>query len=235
MLRSSRIVGSLALVALFYGLFLVAWPVVETGFVSLYSGCANAAFGSMVPDAHVRFQPELPPKGIIDTHIHVTNLRTGARRITGMSSRHPAYLQIALFVSLVLATPMPWRRKPWALLGGLVLVALAIACKQAIVLLYSFAWPSVGILTPQAPWDVLLNVAGHLAYTDLVIVLVIPLFIWFLVCFRASDWQRWIGPAACSVSGGDRAARSAPNRAGSRRNRKRGAARKRTAKPARTV
>jgi hypothetical protein len=189
MLSFRRIGGFFGRVLLIYGLFVVSWAGIKADYAALYSGGWNLVFRSLIPGGSVRFHATPPPTGKHDTYIDFVNLRSGARGTLTTSSRDPAYLQTAFLVSLVLATPLPWRRRLWALVGGLILVHALIAGRLLVTVLHEFSRAQFSLLAPGPPWNKVLSVANRLAVGDVVMLLMLPVFIWILVCFRQSDWR----------------------------------------------
>jgi|SRR3972149_774246 len=189
MLPFRRIAGFFCRLFLIYGFLVAPWPGINAGYAALFSAGGNQVFRSIVPGGSVRFHPVPPPAGKFDTHVHLANLRSGGTMMYKISSRDPAYLQTTLLTSLVLATPLPWRRRLWALLLGMILVNVAIVCKLLVTVLHGFSSTRVALLDPSPPWDKVLAVAYDFAVGDVVMLLMLPVFIWILVCFRQSDWR----------------------------------------------
>ncbi len=181
------IAGFFVRLFLVYGLLVVPWPELKAGYASLYRAVATAVFGSLIPGGAVRFEPMLDPYSKYDTDLHFLNTRSGARQRAAISTRDPAYFQTIFLVSLVLATPLPWRRRWWALVSGLTLVHGVIFCTVLVMLLYGFTRPQLALLAPGPPWGSLLSVAHRLAAGDTVGLLCVPVFIWILVAFRGAD------------------------------------------------
>ncbi len=187
MLPPRRIAGFFCRLLVIYGLLVIPWPGIKAAYAALYSGSGNLFFGSLVSGGSVRFHPMSPPKGKFDTHIHLVNLRSAAKETVITSSRIPGYLPTAFLVSLVLATPLPWRRRLWALLCGLLLVNAGVVCKLFVTVLHRFSSTGLSLLAPAPLWKKLLRLANDFAEGDVVMLLMLPVFIWILVSFRGDD------------------------------------------------
>lgn len=192
MWSSRRIAGFFARLAIIYGLFVIPWPGIKTGYAAFFRVSGTFFFESLIPGGSVRFEPAPNPTGRFDTVILCVNKRTGAEAEADASSRNSGYLQTALLISLVLATPLPWSRRVWALLWGLLLVNVAMACTTLVLLLRIFS--SRGFLLELTPfWDKILEVAFGLAMTDAVTLWPVSVLTWIVVSFRRSDWATAFG------------------------------------------
>ncbi len=189
---SRRLIGGFVLRLLpLYVLLVIPWPGLGPIYASCYSAAASLVFGSLIPGGSVRFERMPKPEKGYDTKVHFVNLSTGATISAISSSRDPAYFQTAFLVSLILATPLPWRRRLGSLLAGLALVHLAIFLKVLLTVLHGFSQDRVALLSPDAPWDTILSALTRVAVADIVSLLTIPVLIWILVSFRQADWEYW--------------------------------------------
>ncbi len=187
------IVGFFLRLFLLYGFLVIPWSVVKACYGSFYRVAATDIFGSLIPGGTVRYERMSEPRGGYDTHIFYMNTRTGAWQTAVASSRDPAYFQTIFLISLVLATPVPWRRRGWALVAGLALVQGFIFLKVFVTLLYGFSRPQVAVLDPAPLLRLWLSAANRILVADLVALLLVPVFIWMLVTFRATDWDGLAG------------------------------------------
>ncbi len=106
------------------------------------------------------------------------------------SSRHLGYMPAAVFLSLVLATPIHWKRRVFALGVGWALVHVFVAARLAMILLHKFHGEEAYCLFHwERPWSVILNVTYHLTSVVPASIYVVPLIIWITVTFRREDWD----------------------------------------------
>lgn len=113
------------------------WPEAHVAFLDLYSddliGDINASIPGAMPDG---FTPP-PPRADQDTLMVLVNQRVpGSIGMLRTSSSFMGYVPVAMVIALVLATPMRWSRKGWAVIWGLLLVQAFIAVRVSVLLLH---------------------------------------------------------------------------------------------------
>jgi len=170
MLPPKLIIRFAILVTFFYGLFTVARPYIERPYASWFRGFANAVYsrfwfwgegqvrffdlhsprlfeeideatpGEMSP----RVKAILPrPEGVKDTLMVLMNrAKPGPLGMLRTGSRIIAFEPTVVLISLALATPIAWRRKPFLLIVGLVFVHAFIAVRLAPMLANEFFTPA---------------------------------------------------------------------------------------------
>jgi len=132
-----------------------------------------------------------------DVVMYLRNKATGATMNNIGSSRFKGFEPTAFVISLILATPVSWRRRGWALLWGIPLVSLYVGLRLYIFLIHIFTrrpedLASTGELhlaVYQLP-EWMRDFIGYLAYvfdTSFAGCFVLAGCIWFLVVFRRSD------------------------------------------------
>ena len=111
-----------------------------------------------------------------------------------LSSRYIGYAPTTLLVALILATPLPWRRRLTALFWGLVLIHAWIAFSVLLLVVHGYSGGNV-----IAIYDVSPSTHKALAFMREVLVkapvikYTVPAVIWMLVSFRRSDWAKMLG------------------------------------------
>jgi len=119
----------------------------------------------------------------------------------GLDARRVGYLPTATFLALWIVTFLPWRRRLFALVAGLGLVQLFVAWR--ITMRIGLGWSVVaqnnelelsGVL--GARWFEELATLWMRLEQEAFPGVIVPLAIWGLVSFRASDWERWFPNAA---------------------------------------
>jgi hypothetical protein len=185
--------GSVVRCVVIFAVLIFPWP----GFDELY-GSYFRAFGSMMLSRDdsarvVTFDRQILQHGfsVLNTQMSLGNRARadgsglGAVKQTPLDTRSIGWIPTALTLALILATPIPWRRKFLAVLAGLVLVHLLI-----LFTLQTWIWSestSLGLLQLSPFWQ---EVADGLTYTFLTqmgISFTAPVVIWLLVCFRGRD------------------------------------------------
>lgn len=108
------------------------------------------------------------------------------------------YLPIALLISLILSTPIPWKRRLFSLLWGMLAVSVFIIFRTWIFLKYFFyekEW--LEVVTPEGFGANMLEWSYSVFVYNIVLALIVPVLIWILVTFRKEDkglLQEVLGP-----------------------------------------
>lgn len=184
---------------LIYGLLLAPWPGWREGYGRLFREMGQIFLGREVGQAGsgaVRFAG-IPPeeRRQLDTRIVLANPAdpgaggSGAGQILELDSRGIGWVPTALVTALILATPLPWRRRGVALLAGLGLIQVFILFSVS-TSLWNALPPSAGWPRPIASLERHLTAALEDAFvTQLGASFVIPTVIWILVAFRRNDFR----------------------------------------------
>lgn len=129
------------------------------------------------------------------------------------SSRHLAYMPAVTLIALVLATPIPWRRKPAALLIGLTLIAVFVVVRLAVVLIDGFRGDEPHCLFQLQPlWAGLFDLGARIVAVEPATTYLAPLLIWLVVTVRREDLTTWLGLPSPepTASAAPRSSRQAP-------------------------
>jgi len=177
-----------------YGLLALPLTFYDQLYGDFYRKLAGSFFNTFRETGLVRFKEGVKPEL---THINIGN-RALPRGPGGaiktlpidINTRYLGYLPTILLIALVLASPVPWKRKLMALALGLVLVTLLVLFKQYISLLWR---------CDQNPWLQLtdygekgksfLNGTYHFIAVTSSSVLYFVVAIWLLVTFRLDDFR----------------------------------------------
>ena len=177
-----------------YGLLSAPFSVYDQGYGSFYRKLAGNIFGSFRGNGFVRFREWKEPA---TSHVNIGNVtqiksdRTFHTAADNINTRYLGYIPTILIISLVLASPVRWKRKLIALPVGLILVTLLILFKQWIALLW---------MCDQNPWLNLTNFTGNgktlleffntaiSVYSSTLLYFVVA--VWILVTFRADDLRK---------------------------------------------
>ena len=183
-----------------YGVFCIPWPGVRQGYAALYRAAGNGLFGSFGSGGVVRFRPRQAGQGRFDSEVKIGK-RGSPRFMTIAHDSIIDYFTIAETIALVLATPIPWRRRWKALLYGVLLVNGFVALEVYIVLLHWFSIEKPWALyKPSQFWnEVLARVFESIAFFPTCTFLV-PVLIWILVTFRREDIRRLVGSTPKKVT-----------------------------------
>ena len=138
-----KVAGFPVRLALVYGLLMAPWPGWEDSYGRLHAQASAWLFESADPERRVRIAHTQPEPGSYahlwkqDTvvSLRIAGASVGDRQVptfgTARSSRYTGYTPIALTIALVIALPIPWRRRlvalPWAVLLAVAFSALMLA------------------------------------------------------------------------------------------------------------
>lgn len=187
-----------------YGALIAPWPGLDAAYLAFFRTTGNIVFHSIGPAGAVRFENQPPQGDNWATKITLRNKRTGAEgRIDRCSARH-GYRMAALVAALIIATPLPLRRRCLALFWGL-LIANAI-------LLFTTWLGFVDVFSAEGPLrqftlspftTKVLLLAVRILTLSPEVPFAVPVFIWIAVAIRRQDLQRWLSALAANPSGDD--------------------------------
>jgi hypothetical protein len=115
----------------------------------------------------------------------VDKSKSGGAKI-GLESKNYFWLPFAFYLALVGSTPMPWRRRAWALFWGFFTANVLLSLTLGVYLADHASDISMIVLSPSWKWAVhgltslLLVVSGPSTF--------IYLLVWPFACFRREDW-----------------------------------------------
>ncbi len=197
MLQSRTLWLFLLKAVVLYGLLSAPLAFYDEAYGDFYRKVADQCFGHFRGPGFAKFNEMKDPAM---THTNIGNytlaLADGSfdTAAVDINTRILGYLPTILLISLVLASPVPWRRKLFALATGFVLVMLLIIFKHWISILYQ---------CEQNPWLKLTNFTGTgkkiFDFTNAFIStssFTVPYFvvgIWLLVTFRMEDLKAYTG------------------------------------------
>jgi len=181
--------------ALAYGLLITPWHGWNERYADYYRNLGTWVFASWPGKQLVRFEKNAAPLRVnLNTSITVGNrsLVDAQGRFSAVvlqvDTRSLAWMPTALLAALILATPLPWRRKIRAMLVGLIAI-------HAYILLITGIWitnnaDKVALITMNK-WQK--NSMEMLEYTfieQLGLSFVIPVVIWAFVSFYGAALTR---------------------------------------------
>ena len=173
-----------------YTLLMIPWPGVRDACRALFIGGGRVVFESFPPLEGIRFETVDDSQRKVDTRIYVLHRQARAEVWMEISSRHVAYLPVVTLTSLVLATPISWRRRGRGLFWGLVLVSVFIGLRLAIILLYGFSQELPGTMAAQPDfWERTVRAGVKFITVGQGISYIVPVLVWILVLLRREDLQ----------------------------------------------
>lgn len=203
MLSSRHVVRFLVRFLLVYVLLMLPWPGVADGYRVLFINGWRVLIVSFASAGSSGIESYDDAQHDTDSRLWVQNRRSDARVQVDIDSRQTGYLPTVVTLSLILATPTPWRRRGRALCWGLTLVHVFVGLRLAALVLYGAhrplpdgmdADPTLTAATVGAA--VTLFGVGHgVSY-------IVPVVIWVLVSVRRGDLAMLAGSARPRSPGG---------------------------------
>ncbi len=187
--RLLRFVFVAAVVYLLLAIFL--WPLVDAAYASFFRSVARAVLSSDSPDAVVEFRSA--DRADTDNDIVVgvgKRLRSGGAtgRSAPLSSYHMGFLSAAFLTALIVASPMPPRRKGWALVVGLVLIHAFALFRVWLLVVNLGSMESVGIYHLGLWTRRVFSIAFQLFVKTSEAKFIAPVLVWLLVSLRPNAW-----------------------------------------------
>jgi hypothetical protein len=177
-----------------FGLLIFPWPGWNDLYGAYFRALGEAAFSRPSGPRIVLFEPHALQHGFssLDTQMTLGNRDridqngNGPAKKLSLDTRSIGWTPTALTIALILATPVPWRQRAWALLWGLLLIHAFILFSVQV-----WIWDKASEVSLATPPPFLQSVLDELEYTLLVqlgVSFSVPLLIWILVTFRRKDY-----------------------------------------------
>ncbi len=197
MLKRKALIRFFISAILLYAFFSLPISFFRDEYAKFYRATATKLFSDFREDGFVRFDKlneELDTRiGIGNKKLLDENNRTQLL-YSPLSSKSIGYLPTILFISLLLASPISWRRKLPAFIIGFCLTTSIVMFKTWIRILYlaeSTSWLQLSTYSDsniEKIKFIYLNFANYPAPS-----LFLVTAIWMMVCFRRSDFGKEVG------------------------------------------
>ncbi len=183
--------------AVLYALFVVHWPGITDGYRWMFRQAGNALFYRVGHASVVRFEKIDGGSEGKDTRVMLQNRRDGRAGALEIRSLYFGYRPTVFLAALILATPIPWRRRGRALAWGLICATLFVGLRLWLRVTDAFCDPNMlGLYEVSALWRSLLHGAMLVVSLAPATTYLAPLVLWGLVTFRREDWASLMeGPA----------------------------------------
>lgn len=190
-----RIISGLFLrLILVYTVLMAAWPLLKGPYSAWHRAVGNTCLSLITSRGIISFQRAPVDDVVRDTVIHIQDRRTpGAELLVPISARYTGYMPIAFTVSLVLATPIPWRRRVASLIIAVILAHLFILIWLALSLLDEMSNPAAPFQLDQftdIDKRILRFIVTNFVESVIATAYVVPIFIWIIAAFRRKDRER---------------------------------------------
>jgi hypothetical protein len=189
------ILRSFALLVGTYILLIVPWPGVARAYLASVNAVGGRLLGDFGAEGGVVFRshPTKPWTSVQTLYKRSAKVSIAAER--NYDTRQD-YLATALVVALILATPLPRRRKAIALVLGLLLINAFVVWRIWIGLVDVFSENQLALIQLAPFWKETVRLAVQIFVGSIESSFIVPVFIWILVTFRRGDLERWrISPA----------------------------------------
>ena len=193
---AKQVIRFLCLFAVAYGI-LMGWPGFGTAYSTFYRAGAAFLFGSFGSRGIVRFRhlPEDNLKNYIKISFYDRSIRDKNAGLIPIMQlrygiRHCDYMYVAFMSALIVAGPISWKRRGWALFWGLILIQVFIAFRLALLVLFAFNSKSPSMFALKPFWNSILSLFANVFAMDVFFGFAIAISIWILVSFRREDWSK---------------------------------------------
>ncbi len=206
MKRRNTAVSFALCLGVIYGLLISPWPGWRSTYSRFFQGMTQWTFGREQGDSIVRVHPAgTSPHPEIDTQILLID-RASANsagrapaRILEIDSRGVGWVPTALVIALACASPLPWVRRIFVLLVGMLVVNAYVLFAVA-----AFLWNQSGGRTPVSVvpyWPSLGSFLEQTFVTQLGPSFAVPVLIWLLAMVVAGKWSSlfFAAPAKASI------------------------------------
>ena len=196
MLPRKYVGGFLWRFILVYGLLIVPWPGFNEAYGRYFRALGQMVFPQERGARFVRFEavPAELRRGL-DTRIALANPAqldgqgSGPVRYLELDTRGIGWVPTALLLALVLATPVPWRRRVWAFFFGVIAIHGFILFSVAVYLWNNST--DLGLLTLTPFWKQTTDGLEETLITQMGAGFVVPVLLWIVVTLRRQDGVRW--------------------------------------------
>ena len=182
--------------ALIFVLLILPWPGWDQLYAQYFRGLGEMVFSRDEGQRLVRFRPSPPEQNsaALTTRMTLGNRDLmdangkGRGEIVDLDTRSIGWVPTALTAALILATPIRWRRRGWALVWGMLLIHAFILFS-----LQTWIWnqePGLSLLTLPPFLKQIVDDLQYTLITQLGASFSVPVIIWLLVTFRREDLER---------------------------------------------
>ena len=197
----SAIVGFSWRFALVYGLLIAPWPGFNAAYGKYFRGLGQMTF-AREGERRILYFEAVPAElhRVLDTRIALANRDQLDREGKGpvhyleLDTRGIGWVPTALLLALILATPVPWWRRGWALLWGLLAIHGYILLCVAV-----YIWTNstdLLLLTLSPFWKNMANGLEETLITQMGASFIIPVLIWILITIQMRDVIAWQSKAS---------------------------------------
>ena len=193
MWQPKYLIGAVGRFAVIFGLLILPWPGWNEIYGAYFRALGQAAFSRQDDRRIVLFQPHHVQHGFssLDTQMTLGNRAfvdsdgNGPVKLISLDTRSIGWLPTALTMALILATPVSWRQRGWALLWGLLLI-------HAFILFSLQVWiwdesPALSLIDLSPFSQKIMDDLQYTLITQMGASFSVPILIWILVTIRREN------------------------------------------------
>ena len=178
---------------LIYGLLIIPWTGAMDAYRWIFRHVGNALFYRVGSAGTVHFEKLSAADHARDTTLRLTNKRVGSSAGMDIKSVYTGYRPTIFMVALVLATPISWSRRGWALMWGLLWVSAFVAFRVWLRIVDAFSNDDVIAIYALGPaWKGAVQALMKILVLSPAPGYIIPAVIWMLVTIRRDDWTEFL-------------------------------------------
>ncbi len=191
--QRKQLLGAVGRFVVIFCLLIAPWPGWNDLYRDYFQALAETAFSRQDDQRVVGFQPHVVQHGFSSLDLQMTlgnralvdSNGNGKAEIMGLDTRSLGWMPTALTIALILATPVPWRQRAWALFWGLILI-------HAFILFSLQVWiwdesPDVSLFDLSPFWKEVVDDLQYTLITQLGASFSVPILIWILVTVRREN------------------------------------------------
>jgi hypothetical protein len=195
LIQAKHLLVFFCLFILVYAAMMALWPVWGGIYVRCYRSGSSLIFDSTDSTCFVRFHMSKDSENEIKMSFHHRDrLDKHGRPATLLrisnDIHHGVYIYFAFIVALIAATPIPLKRKGWAMLWGVMLTHVFFVFRQTVLILYIFSSKPLSLLALSPFWKGVLLLHTQILTVNIAPGYIVIVFIWILVSWRREDWDR---------------------------------------------
>jgi len=172
-----------------YVLLVFPWPGAVELYSSVFRGIANATCSDAFSGARVRFDPMQTPAGTLNTELTLLNRSNQAFVRKNITPWRTGYLPTATTIALLLALPIPFRRRCTLLIGAVIAVHGFIVARVFILVANGLNEPTPAATLSLGPAaSRMLTNANSIFVETTTVTFVIPAIIWLAITIASGTW-----------------------------------------------
>ena len=187
----NAILRFLAFFIVIYALMILPWPGLADAYLTAANAVGARLLGTVGKSGRVAYERDPARPWTSKQTLYNLSAKVSIAVGRDYNSRQD-FLATALVVALVLATPIPRRRKALALAMGLLLINVFILWRIWIGLVDIFSEKPLEVIQLSPFWKEGVRLAVQIFVGSIEATFIVPVFVWIVVSLRRTDLQEWI-------------------------------------------